>query len=196
MQLAAKQLVYPDSLDFAVQVSPASGKPAPTGTVLIYDGSKQVASSPLSASAQGVLPLVLPGLNVGTHPLQAVYNGDANYPPGQSPVVAVLVTPGPVQLSLRCASTNLNAGQTLSCTANALQGLLPVTGTVNYTITGAGNGRVLDLGAGTGRSSLNNLGQAQITAQLGTGDGTITVTYAAQGNYQAAAPASVNFTVR
>jgi hypothetical protein len=184
-RLLTTQLVYPEPPAFEINITP-SGSKEPTGTVTIFDGSNQLSSYSLYAQTKGVLlGLVLPPLNVGNHMLQAVYSGDANYPPGQSAVIAVTVTPGPVKLSLSCASTKLQAGQTLSCSVNADDGPLPVTGTVNYTITGLTGGSL----------SLNTTGAASIIAKP-IGNGTLTVTYAAQGNYQAAARASISYTVK
>jgi sugar lactone lactonase YvrE len=187
LQLASTNLVYPLPPAFEIIVSPANGKPAPTGTVTIYDGTAAVATYPLYALSNGYLiGLVLPPLSVGTHPLTAVYSGDANYAPGTSATVTVTVTPGPVKLSLSCQSTSLKLGQTLTCTVNADEGLLPVAGTVTYTVTGWGSGSVI----------LNKAGQATITYPTPQkGSFTLTATYAAQGNYQAASSASVNFTV-
>jgi hypothetical protein len=57
---------------------------------------------------------------------------------------------------------------------------------VTYTVTGWGSGSV----------TLDKAGQATITFPTPQkGSFTLTATYAAQGNYQAAASASVNFTV-
>ena len=187
LQLASTNLVYPLPPAFEIIVSPASGKPAPTGTVTVTDGSTPVGTYTLYALTQGhLIGLVLPPLNVGTHPLTAVYSGDANYAPGTSATVTVTVTPGPVKLSLSCQSTSLKLGQTLSCTVNADEGLLPVTGTVTYTVTGWGSGSI----------TLNKAGQATITYPTRQkGSFILTASYGAQGNYQAAASASVNFTV-
>jgi sugar lactone lactonase YvrE len=113
LQLASTNLVYPLPPAFEILVSPASGKPAPTGTVTIYDGSTAIGSYPLYSLTKGYLiGLVLPPLNVGTHPLTAVYSGDANYAPGTSATVIVTVSPGPVKLSLSCQNTKLKLGQT------------------------------------------------------------------------------------
>jgi DNA-binding beta-propeller fold protein YncE len=186
LQLLSTKLVYPEPPAFAIKVG-TGASPAPTGTVTIYDGTTVVGTYTLYAQFKGnLLGLVLPPLNVGTHMLQAVYSGDANYAPGQSSIVTVTVTPGPVKLSLSCANTKLTLGQTLTCTVNADEGPLPVTGSVNYTVTNWGSGSV----------TLNKAGQATITyLETSRGTFTLTATYAAQGNYQAAPSASVTFTV-
>ena len=186
LQLLSTRLVYPEPPAFAIKVG-TGASPAPTGTVTIYDGTTVVGTYTLYAQFKGnLLGLVLPPLNVGTHMLEAVYSGDANYAPGQSPIVTVTVTPGPVKLSLSCTNTKLKLGQTLTCTVNADEGPLPVTGTVTYTVTNWGSGSV----------TLNKAGQATITyLETSKGTFTLTATYAAQGNYQAASPANVTFTV-
>ncbi|RRA48463.1 Ig-like domain repeat protein [Acidipila sp. EB88] len=188
LQLASTKLVYPLTPAFEIVVAAANGKPAPTGTVTVYDGSTAIGNYPLLALTRGyLLGLVLPSLNVGTHPLSALYSGDANYAPGTSAIVTVTVTAGPVKLLLSCQNTSLKLGQTLACTVYADEGLLPVPGTVTYTIAGSSLGSV----------TLNKIGQAAIiysTSQKGSF--TLTAAYASQGNYQAAPPASVNFTVK
>lgn len=187
LRLASTNLTYPEPPLFDVIVAPASGKPEPTGTVSIYDGSTLISKSSLRAQSKGNdLGLVLPPLSVGQHTLSAVYSGDGNYAAGTSAPGVVTVHTAPVQLSLKCADTTLKLGQTLSCTVTAREAFLPVTGTVSYTVTGWGSGSV----------TLNREGQAMITYPAAAKGGfTLTASYAAQGDYQAAQPAKVNFTV-
>ena len=66
--------------------------------------------------------------------MSAVYSGDANYAPGTSATVIVTITPGPVKLSLSCVSMKLRSGQSLSCEATATELILPVSGTLEYTL--------------------------------------------------------------
>ena len=187
LRLASTNLTYPEPAVFDVIVTPASGKPEPTGTVSIYDGSTLISKSTLYPQERGNdLGLVLPPLSVGQHTLTAVYSGDSNYAPGTATPVVVTVHAAPVQLSLKCANTTLKVGQTLSCTVTAHEAFLPVSGTVTYTVTGWGSGSV----------TLNRQGQATITYPASAkGNFTLTASYAAQGDYQAAQPAKVNFTV-
>lgn len=55
-----------------------SGAPAPTGSVVWYDGSTVLGQSTV---VNGVASLAESGLLVGSHPLSAAYSGDANYSP-------------------------------------------------------------------------------------------------------------------
>ena len=162
LQLAGTALIYPELPAFLVRVTPASSS-EPTGNVIIYDGTKPVGTYPLYAFFEGnVAGVVQPPLGVGTHLLTAVYSGDKNYAPGQSPIVPVTVAPGPVTLSLECSNTTVNVGQTLHCRVNANESFLPVTGTVTYAIsTGGGGSLTLDAsGHGTFTGSVAKIGEA------------------------------------
>lgn len=185
LQIATTQYAYPRKPEFWVQVAPLNGKPNPTGTITLYDGIEQIGSYTLAAKMRGLLISSLPNFSVGSHLIQATYSGDTNYSAGLSAQVPVNVTPGFVSLKLACASTTLRPGQTLKCAVNASDYPNPVTGNVDFTITGLNNGLAL----------LNKSGQAVITGQPPS-SGTITVTYPAQGNYEASEPVSVNFTVQ
>ncbi len=185
LQIATTQYAYPRKPEFWVQVAPLNGKPNPTGTITLYDGTEQIGSYALAAKMRGLLISSLPNFSVGSHLIQATYSGDANYPVGLSDQVPVNVTPGFVSLKLACASTTLQPGQTLKCQVSASDYPHVVTGSVEYTITGLTDGSAL----------LNKSGQAVITGQPPS-SGTITVTYPAQGDYEASEPVSVNFTVQ
>jgi sugar lactone lactonase YvrE len=80
---------YPaSSVSFTVIV-PLKNLQLVSGTVTLYDGSSVIGTYSLPAG--GVLVGVTPQLGVGTHNLRAVYNGNAQYPPGQSPIATVTV---------------------------------------------------------------------------------------------------------
>lgn len=78
LKLASTNLLYPLRPAFEVMVASASGKPEPTGTITTYDGTTVVGAYKLSVQTKGyLLGLVLPPLNVGSHPPTAAYLGDA-----------------------------------------------------------------------------------------------------------------------
>ncbi|HEY0759990.1 MAG TPA: Ig-like domain repeat protein [Acidisarcina sp.] len=186
LQVADTTLVYPLPPLFEVSIA-LNGKVAPTGSVQILDGSTVLGTYPVLGFLNGHVFGLVPPESVGQHVLKAIYSGDKNYPSGSSATVTVTVVPGPVRLGLNCGSSaTLQYGQSLNCTVGASEAILPVSGTVTYTVTGAMGGS----------STLNPLGQASIQiTQLSRGSHTLTVSYAAQGNYQAAAPVSVTITV-
>ncbi len=62
-----------------------------TGTVSFYDGATLLGTATIDASHMAVLPIST--LNVGTHMITAVYNGDANFLTATSTPTALTVTP-------------------------------------------------------------------------------------------------------
>ncbi len=185
LQFAAVKLVYPLPPVFAVSIA-AKKNVAPTGTITLLDGTASVGSYPVPRISDGrLIGLVLPPLNVGQHSLTASYSGDANYAPGVSASVVVTITPGPVELALSCSSAKLQAGQPLSCTASAFELLLPASGALGYSLNGTAVGSVA---LKSGRASI-------VLSDPPAGNDVLTVTYAHQGNYQAAQPVSYRFSV-
>ena len=61
-----------------------------SGTITIYDGTTVIGTYNILPT--GVLVGVTPQLSVGTHNLRAVYSGNSQYPPGESPIETVTVT--------------------------------------------------------------------------------------------------------
>ena len=62
--------------------------PAPTGTVRFLDGTTGIGQATLS---EGVAKLTKSNLAVGTHPITAQYNGDANSGTSTFPVLNQVV---------------------------------------------------------------------------------------------------------
>ncbi|MDV9203194.1 Ig-like domain-containing protein, partial [Streptomyces sp. Wh19] len=60
----------------------APGAGTPTGTVDFFDGATLLGTGTLSG---GVATFTTSTLAIGTHPLTAVYNGDANFTSSTSP---------------------------------------------------------------------------------------------------------------
>jgi len=78
---------YGDAIPLTANVS-GSG-PTPTGTVTFYDSSAQLAASQLQS---GVATYTTPtSFSVGSHSIVVQYAGDANYSPGTSPVLVLVV---------------------------------------------------------------------------------------------------------
>jgi hypothetical protein len=154
-----------------------------TGTVEILDGTTVLATRELRRDGCAHWE-DRSDLNVGTYQLTAAYSGDRNNPAGVSAPVTVTVTPGPVALELGCRSTNLVSGQTLHCEARATDRRTPVSGTLGYSVNGSDGEVALE----HGRAAID-------IPDPPIGSDTLTITYAAQGNYQAAQPVSVKFTV-
>jgi hypothetical protein len=176
------ELIYPESLEGEACVTSVTREPA-TGTIKILDGSRPLAKQELLRDGCAHWEDRFdPG--VGTHDLTAVYSGDSRNRAAISAPVAVTVTPGPVKLELRCRNANLIEGQTLHCEARARDREFPVSGTLGYTINR--NGREATLSHGRAPVDIPD---------PPLGNDTLTITFAAQGNYQVAQPVSVRFTV-
>jgi hypothetical protein len=81
---------YPASAVSFTVVVPLKNLQLIGGTITLYDGSTVIGTYSLPAG--GILAGVTPQLGVGTHTLRAVYGGNSQYPPGQSPIVTVSVS--------------------------------------------------------------------------------------------------------
>lgn len=97
-----------------------SGRPAPTGTITFFDGSKSIGSSPVGT------PLAAVNLAVGTHQIRASYSGDVNFNPNTSTAVTVTVQAATPDFTIKTAASTLNVNQGTS-------------GTVSLTVTASGN---------------------------------------------------------
>jgi hypothetical protein len=121
------------------------------GTVTFYDGSTALGTVPYT-------PIFYPSpggwyfftaLNtLGTHPLTAVYNGDANFAPGTSPVVLEKI----LNASTTTVTSGPNpsiAGQPVTLTAKVSSGAGTPTGTVTFQFTGGATIGTATLSGGT-----------------------------------------------
>jgi hypothetical protein len=80
---------YPaSSVNFTV-ILPLKNLQPISGTLTLYDGSTVIGT--FNVLPTGVVFGITPQLSVGTHTLRAVYSGNAQYPPGQSPIITVTV---------------------------------------------------------------------------------------------------------
>lgn len=174
-------LVYPLPAAFVVALKGSAGPP--NGTLTVYDGSAKLTSGPLILGVTA--GLTLPPLSVGVHSLTAVYSGDSRYAPAGSSSKQVTVSPAPVTIRLECKGTNsFKSGYPVTCTAR-VAGILPARGTLNWTIDG-----------GPQTSTLDKTGAASIVlSNPALGTHTVAASFAAQGNFAAANPKTVSFTI-
>jgi hypothetical protein len=114
------------------------------------------------------------GQNVGSHPVQAFYSGDAQYQPSQSPIYNVVVQADPTTTSLTTSGTPTSYGTTVTFTANVVDQYTTALGTVNFY-----DGATL-IGTGTLTSGVATVS----TSTLGVTTHTITAVYV---------PANTNF---
>ncbi|MER6334871.1 Ig-like domain repeat protein, partial [Streptomyces sp. NPDC001034] len=152
-------------------VPPGSG--TPTGTVDFFDGATLLGTAPLSG---GTATLTTSALAVGSHPLTAVYSGDADFTGSTSPVDIQTVTQAASATTLTSAPDPSVFGQakTLTATVTAVPpGSGTPTGTVDFF-----DGATL-LGTGTlvgGTATLT-------TSSLAVGSHSLTAVYSGDADF-------------
>ncbi len=173
----------PSNLGQAVTISvtvasvPCAGTPAgptPTGTVSFFDGATQIGQS---AVVSGTATFSISSLSVGTHGLDARYNGDSNYAPVTSNTVSQVVGQGKTNTTtvLTSSANPITTNQPLTLTAVVTP--TTATGQVQFTDGGATIGTVT-LSGGSASLTLPSLtaGTHSLTAiyQGDTNDNTST----------------------
>jgi hypothetical protein len=120
-----------DAITLTATVAPlAPGSLTPTGTVTFYDNANALATVPLSGN-QAVL--VVSTFAPGTHPLTAVYSGDANFTTSTSPGVDEVIGGTVTQLVSAPNPSDVNQQVHLTATVNPLvPGSQTPTGTVTF----------------------------------------------------------------
>jgi hypothetical protein len=88
---ALTHVIYPASSVAYTVIVPLQLLKLVSGTVTVYDGTTVIGTFPVLLT--GVVVGVTPKLSVGTHNLLAVYSGNSLYPPGESPIETVTVSP-------------------------------------------------------------------------------------------------------
>jgi len=190
LTLVPSTVTYPAGGIAIVKVQgPAGSTKAPTGTVqLLLDGSKSLGSDKLVASGKMASATIafLSGINVGHHTVTAVYAGDSNNPGGSSTAVSLTVNPSPVVLQVNCPKTTITAGSGFSCQVIPLSLTIVATGSITYSLD---NGAPVTVAISKGVASFT------VTTPV-MGKHSVVISYAAQGNYAAATPKTVTFTVQ
>jgi len=156
--------VFNQWISFVVTVAPATGG-TPTGTVTLMDGTNTLSTATLSS---GVGRISYSGLAPGTHPLTAVYSGDANFTASTSAAQNVTVNQASTTTTVSSSLNPSTYGQAVAFTATvqAPQGINP-SGTVTF----------MDGSATLGSASLSNA-SAQLTLPgLAAGSHSITAAY-------------------
>jgi hypothetical protein len=166
---------------------PAGGMTAPTGTVTFKDGATVLGSAPV---ANGKAVLRLSNLAVGSHPVTATYQGDANYK-GSSAAMTQTVAPAAVTTTTTLQSSDRSAvvGEQIALTAH----VVPSVGSATPTgpVTFKDGSKVL------GATLIDRTGKALLlTNSLGMGTHTITATFGGSGNFTGSTSAPVTVSVR
>lgn len=169
--------VYGQTLTFTATAAPQfTGATTPTGSVTFEDGSTVIATVDLtngSASYQTTLA-------VGSHTINVIYNGDANYASTTLPGTPFNVAPANVAITIASQANPAPIGQTLTLVAS-LSVVSPGAGTPTGSVTFVNGSTTL----GTEPVSPTT-GQAVIVVnpnQLTTGLNAITAHYSGDSNF-------------
>ena len=155
-----------------------------TGTVTLFDGATALATLPLGGDGRAYW-YISPGLAVGTHPIYAVYSGDANNGMGGSAPVLVNVMAISVNLSTSCWNNSFAYGQDYSCTVTVSSNAGPASGVATFIFDSTPPVTV----------ALNN-GNAQFTVpKPAVGNHILSIQYTAQGNFASSTISKQNLTV-
>jgi hypothetical protein len=180
---------YGQTITFTASVTPTvSGPSAPSGTVTFKDNG--VALAPAVTLSSGTASLTCaPGnpcaaLNVGSHPITAVFSGDGNYTTSTSATLTQTVNKTATTSAVSSSANPSSFGQSVTFTAtitSAINGVFP-NGTVTFcdgaVTSGACTGTTL------GTPTLNGSGVATLTiANLASGSHTLNVLYGGSSNF-------------
>jgi hypothetical protein len=114
-----------------------AGRPQPTGTIALMDGSTSLGTGTLS---NGSATISVSGLAVGTHTITAVYSGDSAFNVNAGTTVSIQVTTPPpapsVTINASSSSLNLSRGQTGTITFTAVANAT-YAGNISFAISSA-----------------------------------------------------------
>ncbi|HEY2859428.1 MAG TPA: Ig-like domain repeat protein [Terracidiphilus sp.] len=176
----AAGVAFPVSVAVAVG-TPAAGATAPTGKVnLTLDGAAYASADVSTASGvtSASLNVTLP--SGGSHNLQAVYAGDANYATSTSTSVSITAAKGATVTTLTATPATLTAGapETFTATIAAASGVTGATNTFTGTVTFFDGATQI----GTGTISANAAILSNVTLAT-TSAHTITAVYGGDDNW-------------
>ncbi len=163
---------FGQSVTFTATVTGGVG--TPTGSVTFKDGATVIGGGTLFS---GVATFSTSGLSGGSHPITAVYSGDATSPPSTSAGLTQVVTVPVQSIAVTATSMTVAVGATDQFTATCTytdSTTAPCTNSVSWSSDTLTVATVNPAGLVTGVSA----GSAKITASVGgvTGSANVTVT--------------------
>ncbi|HEY6471374.1 MAG TPA: Ig-like domain-containing protein [Acidimicrobiales bacterium] len=170
------------AVSFTAAVAANGGTAEPTGSVTFTDDGTPIGTSTLTTEGgTATTSMLLTTLPLGVNSITASYGGDPGFGASASGAVLVTVDRAPTELSLGSSVDPSTSGQPVIFTAS----VFPATGSGETgTVTFSYQGTVI------GRASVSN-GQAAITtATLPVGTGSVTASYAGDGNFVGSATPS------
>ncbi len=180
---SANPSVSGESVTFTANVTASSG--TPTGTVNFLDGTTVLASG--VALTSGSASYIATGLTVGTHPITAVYSGDANFATSTSPAVSQVVNQASTTTVLTPIPTPNPSvfGQSVTFSAT-------VTPTAPGTGTPTGTVNFYDGATLIGSNTLTGGVATFSDSALAVGSHSITATYVASTNFAGSSSTAVS----
>ena len=170
-------IYFGQSVDGYANVTTSDGS-TPTGTITFYDGAQDICS--IAVAQQGSCSADTgTGFAVGSHPISAVYSGDATHSGSTSNTVTVVVLQDGTTVSLTSSANPATVGQSLTFTAAVGDAYASPAGSVTF----------LDGATVLGTAGVNSAGVAALsTSSLSAGSHSITARYS--GNVDAVASIS------
>ena len=159
----------------------------PTGTVTLSDNGSLLVTLPLGSNGLAYWT-TSPPLNVGTHNLTVYYGGDGVYAPGLSAVTTITVRPAQVNFQASCSNGSMYNSSPWQCSVSISASTTTTPGGVfTYNLDGGDPVSVNVVPSGSATFT--------VPSPLPAGTHKLVLNYAAQGNYAAASPITVNVTV-
>ncbi len=183
LTFGSTSLTYPGTTTETVCITPATSSAA-TGTVKLYDGTNLLTTLTLSNGCAKWN--ISPPLGVGVHSMTAAYSGDSNNPAGVSAPTIVTVKVASTLMVPVCGPPSVPYGSSYQCAVGVFYNLGFATGNITYSLDGGAPVSV----------PLSNIGIAAfVLSKPALGAHHIVLNYAAQGNFGAAGPITIPFTV-
>jgi hypothetical protein len=122
---------FGQSFAFTAKVAPdAAGSTVPIGSVTFMDGTQSLGTFALNAA--GVASTPLEHLSAGTHPITAVYAGNADFAASTSTVLDQLVNPATTSTAITPSVSNSTFGESVTFDATVTSAAGSPTGSVTF----------------------------------------------------------------
>jgi hypothetical protein len=171
------------SVTFTAQIA-GVGSVVPTGTVTFSDGTTVLAV--VTANATGAATYQTSALAVGSHPITAVYSGDATYATATAALTQVVQT-ATTQTTVTASANPATYATAVTLTATVTSAGTTATGSVTFT----------DGGTTLGTALLNASGVATLTSStLTPGAHSIVANYPGDGRANASSSSALALSVK
>jgi hypothetical protein len=139
--------LFGETITFQATVGPNAGAVEPSGTVTFMDGATTLGTGTLADVGGVATASFTTGPNqlaVGSHPITAVYGGDANFGPSTSGIVTRVVNQATTSTAVTSSLNPSVFGQSVTFTAtitiNPPSGAATLTGSVQFSVDSVNSG--------------------------------------------------------